>query len=112
MYAPAPPDVRVEAAVAITVTRNGTGDLEDGIVTVLERNEHVHEVQEVQLHGLTPRLNDMLVQATVVVTMSAQAVDDRDPEATLADGFGVSTVDVGHVEPPGVVDGASTAEYG
>lgn len=112
MYAPAPTDVRVEAAVAVTVTRNANGDLEDGVATVLERTEAVESVQDVQLHGLTPRLNDMLVEATVVLTLTAQRDDEHDPETVLADGFGVNTVDVVRVDLPGVVDEAPAAEYG
>ncbi|MFB6082350.1 MAG: hypothetical protein ABEJ67_05965 [Halanaeroarchaeum sp.] len=110
MYAPTATDHRVEADVQVQVPRDLDGTLADGLRTVLARVDGVESVETADIHGLTPRLNDMQVEArvTLVVTVGdVDAVEDR-----LAEGFGVDVVALHRTTP--VEDGreAPRVEYG
>lgn len=81
------------AQLQVQVPRNTSGDLEAGVVQVLERIDPLLAVEAVSLQGLVPRLNDLAVEARVEGRMKLEAgVDDprAQVERTLEGGFGVA----------------------
>lgn len=107
-----PQQVRVVAELTLNVTRNANGTLADGAEALVARIDDVERVEHVDVNGLTPRLNDLQVTATVECTLQC-----ADPDATtiaeerLADGFGVDAVDDLRIDTPAPTDGA-ILEYG
>lgn len=92
--------VGVTADLTIQVNRPTEGTLMDGARTTVERGDGV-AVETVEVTGMTPRLNDVTVEATVEASV---AVDDEtdDPAPAvrdrLADVFGVSVESVDGIE--------------
>ena len=90
----------VSSLVSLRVPRGEAGDLDSGVVDVLEA---VDGVERVELDGVTsvrPTWTDIHVDADVRVTLS-DAVDGDDADAvqsTLEDGFGVTDVEQVSVE--------------
>ncbi|MFB6070765.1 MAG: hypothetical protein ABEJ76_07050 [Halanaeroarchaeum sp.] len=109
MYAPPSTPVRLEARVRVRVPRNDDGTLEDGLRTVLARVDDVEHVDDVEMLDLTPRLNDMVVEARVAVRLAAA---EEPPADRLAGGFGVDGVTVEHVSPVDAPGGSPRLEYG
>lgn len=110
-----PDHVRFAAQLQVQVPRNAGGDLDDGVAAVLERIDEVVDVQDVELKGLVPRLNDLAVDAMVEGRMRLDpAVDD--PQAhvrnVLADGFGVAAVEQCTLRQVPEVPRAPVLEYG
>ncbi len=102
--------VGVTADLTVLVPRDDAGTLDEGVVAVLERIDGV-QVSGVEITGLTPRLNDMQVEATADVVLTGEREGDPgaiegDPAdaatAALAEGFGVTV--------EGLEDGAGTGE--
>lgn len=104
--------VRVVAQLTLNVTRNATGTLADGATSMVARIDGVERVESVDVTGLTPRLNDLQVTATVTCAM--QSVDP-DAEALVAErlvgGFGVTNAEDVCIDSPATTDGA-VLEYG
>lgn len=69
----------------VSVPRNAAGDLESGVRKRLEGVDGVHAVEEVELEGVRPGLNDLT--ASVTVQLRVDGVDDL--AARLEDRFGV-----------------------
>jgi len=104
--------VRVVAELTLNVTRNANGTLADGAASLVARIDDVEHVDGVDVTGLTPRLNDLQVTATVTCTLQCTEPDvQATAEERLADGFGVAAVDDLRTETPAQVDGA-VVEYG
>lgn len=104
--------VRVVAELTLNVTRNANGTLADGAENLVARIDDVQHVEDVDVTGLTPRLNDL--QVTAVVTCTIRCVDPEAQtilEERLADGFGVAAVDDLRIDAPAPTDGA-VLEYG
>lgn len=84
--------VGVTADLTVLVPRDANGGLEDGVEAVLERVDGV-AVGAVDVTGLTPRLNDLAVEATAELTVDVED-DPLDPgehaREALDGGFGVT----------------------
>jgi len=92
--------VGVTADLTIQVNRPTDGTLIDGARAAVERGGDV-AVETVEVTGMTPRLNDVTVAATVEATVTVEeGTDDPAPAVRdrLADGFGVSVESVDGVE--------------
>lgn len=100
----------VEATVSVRVSQAATGDLVAGARAQIERIDGI-SVEELEIAGLQPGLNDTTVEAVATLAVDEQArVADAavDPEAVapelvadrLADGFGVDPERVERVDPP------------
>ncbi|ELZ54101.1 MULTISPECIES: hypothetical protein [Halorubrum] len=100
----------VEATVSVRVSEAATGDLVAGARAQIERIDGI-SVEELEIAGLQPGLNDTTVEAvaTLAVDEAARVADTAvDPEAVapelvadrLADGFGVDPERVERVDPP------------
>lgn len=74
----------------VSVPRNAAGDLETGVRNRLTGADGVDTVEEVDLQGIRPGLNDL----TVTVSASLQVEDEVDLGARLEDRFGVQEVEV------------------
>lgn len=113
--AAATPRLRARASVTVRVSQAAPGDLETGARTQIERVDGVR-VDEFEIDGLSPGLNDTTVEATATVSVEPtiasdgdagghQPVDGRndDVESSVADrlaaGFGVEPERVDLVEP-------------
>lgn len=104
--------VRVVAELTLNVTRNANGTLADGAEDLVARIDSVERVEHVDVTGLTPRLNDLQVTATVECTLQCADPDAQSiAEDRLADGFGVAAVDDLRIDTPAPTDGA-LLEYG
>ena len=91
-----PRSVQVRATLEVLVTRNARGDLTDGVHDRLRKVAVVDTVEDVEISGLTPGLNDLRVEATADLRLSP-ATTDADAatlEALLEEGFGVCDADV------------------
>ncbi|MFC7044668.1 hypothetical protein ACFQH6_03885 [Halobacteriaceae archaeon GCM10025711] len=89
--------VSATADVVLRVPRGAAGDLERGATRLLERIDAVERVDECDVTGLSPTLNDLRVDATVRVTVGVDGPVER-PTATVREtldgGFGVQAVSV------------------
>jgi len=74
----------------VSVPRNAAGDLETGVRDRLGGADGVDAVEEVDLQGIRPGLNDL----TVTVSASLVVDDSAETAARLEDRFGVSEVEV------------------
>ncbi len=91
-----PRTVGVAADLRVAVPRDAAGDLVDGVETVVGRVESVAAVETVEVTGVTPRLNDLAVEARVEVSVDVADVevdggavavgDDHDGERPDGDG--------------------------
>lgn len=107
-----PQQVRVVAQLTLNVTRNANGTLADGAASMVARIDDVEHVDGVDVTGLTPRLNDLQVTATVTCTLQCTDPDAQaTAEETLADGFGVEAVEDLRIDSAAPQDGA-VLEYG
>ncbi|RLM64001.1 hypothetical protein DVK05_13935 [Halorubrum sp. Atlit-8R] len=100
----------VEAAVTVRVSQAATGDLVAGARAQIERIDGLR-VEEIEIAGLRPGLNDTTVEAVATLAVDEEAVSraefgaaedvvaDRVRER-LADGFGVDPERVERVDPP------------
>jgi hypothetical protein len=93
-----PRTVQVQATLEVLVTRNARGDLTDGVHDRLRKVAVVDTVETVEIHGLTPGLNDLRVEASADLRLSSDTpdadADDATLEALLQEGFGVAAADV------------------
>lgn len=91
-----PRTVQVHATLEVLVTRNARGDLTDGVHDRLRKVAVVDTVETVEIHGLTPGLNDLRVEASADLRLSPDTpdADDATLEALLEEGFGVAAADV------------------
>ncbi|QAU11704.1 hypothetical protein EKH57_02410 [Halorubrum sp. BOL3-1] len=99
----------VEATVAVRVSQAAAGDLAAGAEAQLERVDGVR-VEELEIAGLQPGLNDTTVEAVAVLAVESGVVEDAavNPETVapelvsdrLAGGFGVDPERVERVDPP------------
>lgn len=98
--------VRLVADLTMNVPRDAAGDLECGAERLLTGIDAVDDVDSVDVTNLTPRLNDLQIEATVAVGVAVDdarvggdvAGDVADPGVdaasdALADGFGVTAVE-------------------
>ena len=100
----------VEATVTVRVSQAATGDLVAGARAQIERIDGL-SVEEIEIAGLRPGLNDTTVEAVATLAVDEEAartaefgadeavVADRVRER-LADGFGVDPERVERVDPP------------
>lgn len=106
---------RFAAQLQVYVPRNARGTLDDGVVQVLERIGPLLEVEDVELQGVVPRLNDLAVEAAVEGRMRVDT-DVHDPEAvveqTLEGGFGVADVTRCSLRQAPAPQGTPVLEYG
>ncbi|MEZ3163328.1 hypothetical protein ABNG03_18565 [Halorubrum sp. RMP-47] len=100
----------VEATVTVRVSQAATGDLVAGARAQIERIDGLR-VEEIEIAGLRPGLNDTTVEAVATLSVGQEAGTEADPDATeefvvdhvrerLADGFGVDPERVERVDPP------------
>jgi hypothetical protein len=125
----AQPTLRFDAQLQVQVPRNTPGTLEEGVMEILERIDAVERVEDVDLQGLEPRLNDLTVHATVEGTLDLDRLDldthadsvAGGAEATrldaaiaeqLEDGFGVAGAADIHLRRPAEDRGSPAMEYG
>lgn len=92
--------VGVTADLTVEVPRNGRGDLQSGVETQLHRVAGVATVDDVDVTGITPRLNDLTADATVRVTVDVDRPDADAVTTVLGDGFGITVRDVRLDDPP------------
>lgn len=103
--------VRLVADLTMNVPRDAAGDLECGAERLLTGIDAVDDVDSVDVTNLTPRLNDLQVEATVAVAVAvdepasggdaAAVVAEPGVDAAsdaLADGFGVAAVDDARID--------------
>ncbi|TKX75119.1 hypothetical protein EXE46_05730 [Halorubrum sp. GN11_10-6_MGM] len=100
----------VEATVTVRVSQAAAGDLAAGARAQIERIDGLR-VEEIEIAGLRPGLNDTTVEAVATLAVGEEAapesasddaagiVADRVRER-LADGFGVDPERVERVDPP------------
>lgn len=74
----------------VSVPRNAAGDLETGVRDRLRGADGVEDVEDVDLQGIRPGLNDL----TVTVSASLSVDDATDVDARLEERFGVQEVEV------------------
>ena len=113
-----PSNRAVHCELTVLVTRNAAGDLVDGVRERLRRVDGVTAVEEVDVRGLTPGLNDLRVETTVRLRVGVPPDRERDPtegdesrlegdedspddavRSTLESGFGVRSVRLLAVDP-------------
>ncbi|MFB6118304.1 hypothetical protein [Halosegnis sp.] len=82
------PTTEVETAVQLRVPRGEAGSLQDGVRAVLASIDAVRQVTVHDIGTVRPDAFDLYVDATARVELAAE-----NPAMTLADGFGVVTVD-------------------
>lgn len=84
-------ELTVRADLRVLVSRNGRGDLHDGIDDRLDRVDVVVDVETVDVSGIRPGLNDLAVDlaATLRIRPDPPADDAAALAAQLRDGFGV-----------------------
>ncbi len=84
------PVLTVDVELTVLVTRNGRGDLHDGIEHLIRRVDGVESVDAVDVHGLQPGLNDLAVDLVATIRLDPiESNDESAVEAQLLDGFGV-----------------------
>ncbi|MGM0448490.1 MAG: hypothetical protein ACQERM_09625 [Methanobacteriota archaeon] len=105
----------VEATVTVRVSQAATGDLVAGARAQIERIDGI-SVEEIEIAGLRPGLNDTTVEAVATLAVDDGAAPDAEFDAAridagdefvvdrvrerLADGFGVDPERVERVDPP------------
>ena len=100
----------VEVAVTVRVSQAAAGDLVAGARAQIERIDGLR-VEEIEIAGLRPGLNDTTVEAVATLAVGEEAGPEADPDAAeefvvdrvrerLADGFGVDPERVERVDPP------------
>ena len=97
----------VEAAVTVRVSQAAAGDLVAGARAQIERIDGL-TVEEIEIAGLRPGLNDTTVEAVATLAVGEEAGLNEDAEEfvvdrvreRLADGFGVDPERVERVDPP------------
>lgn len=83
----------ITATLAVRVPVNATGDLVEGAATVLSRVDGVRRVEEAEVRGLQPGLNDTVVDLEVRVSVGDRGEDLAVIRRELADGVGVVGVE-------------------
>jgi hypothetical protein len=85
-----------DASLTVAVSRAAPGDLAEGVESKLRRVEGVESVDDLELDGLQPGLNDLTAEVTATLSVDPAVADDP---ATLAahleDRF---AVEAAHVE--------------
>jgi hypothetical protein len=100
----------VEATVTVRVSQAAAGDLVAGARAQIERIDGLR-VEELEIAGLRPGLNDTTVEAVATLAVDEEAVSAAEFAASesvvadrvrerLADGFGVDPERVERVDPP------------
>lgn len=105
----------VEATVTVRVSQAAAGDLVAGARAQIERIDGL-SVEEIEIAGLRPGLNDTTVEAVATLAVDEGAAPDAEFDAAgidaadefvvdrvrerLADGFGVDPERVERVDPP------------
>jgi len=89
-------ELGVPAELTVLVPRDAGGGLEEDTAAVLERIDGV-EVEDVDVTGVRPRLNDLAVEADVEVAVAVGNGDDVEAVARerLTAGFGVTVEALG-----------------
>jgi translation elongation factor EF-1beta len=95
------PELTVRADLRVRVSRDGPGDLHDGVRKRLRRVEAVSAVETVDVSGLRPGLNDLAVDLVATLRLRADVGEEEEVAAgrealaeALRDGFGVERADV------------------
>lgn len=83
----------VRASMTVLVTRDADGDLAAGVRERLAAIESVDAVRSVEIGGLRPALNDLRVDVEAELRVDVPPDDADRASASLADGFGVRTVE-------------------
>ena len=96
------------------VSRNATGNLEEGAERVVANVDCVTDVVSVDVTNLRPRLNDLEIEATVEVAASLEDAPDAETAGhdALVSTFGVQRVDSLDVERATVAASDPVQEYG
>lgn len=99
----AQPTQTVVATLAVRVPVNADGSLVDGAARVVKRIDAVEDVEDPEVTGLQPGLNDTIVDVRVRATLVGERGEDvAIVRRALEDGVGVRDVDaVEAVEPDG-----------
>ena len=106
--------VRFTANLTMHVSRNATGNLEEGARRVVANVDCVTDVVAVDVTDLRPRLNDLEIGATVEVAANLEDAPDVETAArdALESTFGVQDVDSLDVERTPAAAGDPVQEYG
>lgn len=103
--------VVAQATLTILVARDAAGSLLEGARTRIERVDGVAAVEDLDIHGVRPGLNDLTVEATAAIRLEPdppgegrrptgrERLDPEEAAALLADGFGVKRAVVRRVAP-------------
>lgn len=93
-----PETVAVDVDCTVAVSRDGRGDLVDGVRARLASTDGVRAVEELELAGIRPGLNDL----TVEVRARLRVDPDVDAASRLAATFGIRDVSLrARKGPPG-----------
>jgi hypothetical protein len=106
--------VRVTADLTMHVSRNATGNLEEGAERVVDGVDCVTDVVSVDVTDLRPRLNDLEIEATVEVAANLEDAPDVEVAGrdALAEAFGVQRVESLDLEHARATAGDPVQEYG
>ena len=106
--------VRFTANLTMHVSRNATGNLEEGAQRVVANVDCVTDVVSVDVTNLRPRLNDLEVEATVEVAANLEDAPDVETAGrdALVSTFGVQRVESLDVERTPAASGDPVQEYG
>jgi hypothetical protein len=85
---------QVEARVTLRIPRDGRQALAAAVVERLGRAAVVERVDDVDLTGVRPGLNDLQVDATAALACDDAATSDRDTADVLSETTGIETVEV------------------
>jgi Co/Zn/Cd efflux system component len=85
------PEVTAHADLTVLVSRNAPGDLRDGVRHRLQKIDAVRSVDDFDIRGLRPGLNDLAVEVSAALTLAPDAAeaDASTVEAMLVEGFGI-----------------------
>ncbi|WP_232685715.1 hypothetical protein [Halobacterium zhouii] len=106
--------VRITADLTMHVTRNATGNLDDGAERTVASVDCVTDVVSVDVTDLRPRLNDLEIEASVEVAANLEDAPDVETAGrdALVSAFGVQRVESLDVERTPAAAGDPVQEYG
>jgi hypothetical protein len=85
---------QVEARLTLRIPRDGRQALAGAVVERLGRAAVVERVDDVDLTGVRPGLNDLQVDATATLACDDAATSDRDAVDALSEATGIETVEI------------------
>jgi hypothetical protein len=93
-------EVGVTAGLTVNVPRDAAGNLEAGVTKVLRRVDELDAIEDLDVTGLTPRLNDLQAEVTAELTLALDRTEDEAARAALDEAFGVTVERLAAEQPP------------